>query len=84
MENDKRSQPSREDDVNALLQQQEAFRTFIRECSECQEEVEPHWQACASCGTRLDILCPGCGKPLPPAGATVCASCGLKIPPVGS
>ena len=64
------------------LEQRDAFRQFMRECQACQEEIEPHWQACAHCGTRLDTPCPGCGIPLPPAGAQACPHCGLAIPPV--
>ena len=80
---DKQSQ-SRHGEENFLLKQQESFHQFIRECSECQEEVEPDWQDCAHCGTRLDTLCPGCKKPLPPAGAQKCVSCGLAIPSLGA
>jgi hypothetical protein len=31
---------------------------------------------------RLATQCPGCGNPLPPAGALSCPSCGLAIPAV--
>ncbi len=71
-------------DAHTLLNQRESFQQFMRECLACQEEVEPHWQACANCGTRLETSCPGCGKPLPPAGAQSCINCGLAIPPVGT
>ncbi len=64
------------------LERLEQFHTFMRECRDCQREVEPHWQICAHCGTRLTTLCPGCGNPLPPAGARTCPSCGLDIPQV--
>ena len=69
---------------NDLLKQRDSFHQFMRECALCQEEVEPDWQDSAHCGTRLDILCPGCGQPLPPTGAQKCASCGLAIPKVGT
>ncbi|MEZ4736730.1 MAG: zinc ribbon domain-containing protein [Caldilineaceae bacterium] len=63
-----------------LLDQRTAFYQLMQECSECQEEIDPHWQFCAHCGTRLATRCPGCGNPLPPAGALTCFHCGLKIP----
>ncbi|MCB0186680.1 MAG: zinc ribbon domain-containing protein [Caldilineaceae bacterium] len=46
--------------------------------------MDPHWQFCAHCGTRLAVKCPGCGAPLPPAGAPACLNCGLEIPKVGA
>lgn len=67
-------------DEIALLNQRQQLHEFLAECSACQEEVDPHWQFCAHCGTRLAIKCPGCGAPLPPAGAHACPSCGLEIP----
>jgi len=63
-----------------LLDQRTAFLQLMEECSECQQELDPHWQFCAHCGTRLATRCPGCGNPLPPAGALTCFHCGLKIP----
>ena len=62
------------------LKQLEALHDLRRECLDCREDVEPHWQFCAHCGTRLATQCPGCGNPLPPAGARICPSCGLAIP----
>lgn len=64
----------------SLLKQQEAFHVLIQECQECQKDIEPHWQFCAHCGIRLATSCPGCGTPLPPAGAYACPSCGLPLP----
>ncbi len=66
----------------ALLDQRSAFHQLMAECNECQVEIEPHWQFCAHCGTRLATSCPGCGNPLPPAGATACPHCGLAIPQI--
>ena len=71
------------DDV-LLLKQRQQFQEFMLECSACQEEVDPHWQYCAYCGTRMATECPGCGSPLPPAGAHSCPSCGLEIPKVSA
>lgn len=65
-----------------ILQQRDAFHQLLSECTACQEEVEPNWQFCAHCGVRLATRCPGCGAPLPPAGASACPSCGLAIPQV--
>ena len=64
----------------ALLKLHEEFQQFIQECHDCQREIEPHWQFCAHCGTRLATHCPGCGNPLPPAGAHACPRCGLALP----
>ncbi|ETW98719.1 MAG: hypothetical protein ETSY1_17695 [Candidatus Entotheonella factor] len=78
-------QSSQRDEASlAPLQQHEAYRAFVHECQACQQEIEPDWQACAHCGTRLATACPGCGNPLPPAGAQLCPSCGLSIPPTHS
>jgi len=66
-----------------LINQRQQFHDFMAECTSCQEEVDPHWQFCAHCGTRLAVKCPGCGAPLPPAGAPSCLNCGLEIPKVG-
>lgn len=65
-----------------VLNQRAAFHQLMRECYECQQEVDAHWQFCAHCGTRLATRCPGCGNPLPPAGANACFHCGLKIPQI--
>lgn len=62
------------------LKQLEEFHRFMTACKDCQQEVEPHWQFCAHCGERLATHCPGCGTPLPPAGAPSCLHCGLEIP----
>ena len=63
-----------------LLKLHEEFQQFIQECHDCQREIEPHWQFCAHCGIRLATHCPGCGNPLPPAGAHACPRCGLALP----
>ena len=66
----------------ALLKRSADLHAFLQECTACQEEIEPSWQFCAHCGTRLAITCPGCGAPLPPAGAHSCPACGREIPKV--
>lgn len=63
-----------------LLHRREEWQRLVLECATCQEEVEPHWQFCVHCGVRLATQCPGCGAPLPPAGAHHCPSCGLDMP----
>jgi hypothetical protein len=68
----------------SLLKRLAAFHHFMRECRACQQELEPHWQFCAHCGVRVATPCPGCGNPLPPAGAPACPSCGLAIPQGGA
>ncbi|MEZ4862448.1 MAG: zinc ribbon domain-containing protein [Caldilineaceae bacterium] len=65
-----------------LLQRRAELHQLILECQACQEEVEPNWQFCAHCGTRLATSCPGCGNPLPPVGARACLHCGLEIPQI--
>jgi hypothetical protein len=65
-----------------LLKRRDELHLLAHECDICREEVEPHWQFCAHCGVRLATKCPGCGQPLPPAGATACPHCGLEIPQV--
>jgi predicted amidophosphoribosyltransferase len=72
--------PAQEEKAAAPLRQLEAWHNLLRECRDCQQEVDLHWQFCAHCGTRLATQCPGCGNPLPPAGARSCPSCGLAIP----
>jgi predicted amidophosphoribosyltransferase len=67
---------------SSLLKLHEEFHQFIQECHECQREIAPHWQVCAHCGSRLVTHCPGCGNPLPPAGAPACPRCGLALPQV--
>lgn len=62
------------------LHQLETFHQLETECLECRQDIEPHWQFCAHCGVRLETSCPGCGTPLPPAGASSCPHCGLAIP----
>lgn len=81
MEHDQDAKAASHQEADALpLKQHEAFHRLMHECGECQKEVEQHWQYCAHCGIRLATSCPGCGKPLPPAGARSCPSCGLAIP----
>ena len=75
-------EPQRDDQSHqqSPLKQLAALHDLMRECQDCQTEVDPHWQFCAHCGTRLATQCPGCGNPLPPAGARTCPHCGLAIP----
>lgn len=65
-----------------ILQQRNAFHTLQIECETCKTEIDLHWQFCAHCGVRLATRCPGCGNPLPPAGAPSCPNCGLAIPKI--
>ena len=67
-----------------VLKQRTGFHQLVQECKTCQEEIETNWQFCAHCGVRLATECPGCGKPLPPAGAPSCLNCGLAIPAVNT
>jgi rRNA maturation endonuclease Nob1 len=67
---------------SSLLKLREEFQEFMRACHDCQREIEPHWQFCAHCGIRLATHCPGCGNPLPPAGAHACPRCGVVLPQV--
>lgn len=81
-DNERHDNPaSQRDETLAPWQQHQVYQDFVRECQACQQEIEPDWQTCAHCGTRLATACPGCGNPLPPAGAQLCPSCGLAIPP---
>lgn len=63
-----------------ILKRRDELHQLAQECDACRQEVEPNWQFCAHCGVRLATQCPGCGQPLPPAGATACPNCGLVIP----
>jgi hypothetical protein len=67
---------------SALLKLQQEFHQLLQECLDCRREIAPHWQFCAHCGVRLATHCPGCGNPLPPAGAAACLRCGLALPSV--
>jgi predicted amidophosphoribosyltransferase len=65
---------------SALLNLHAEFHQLLQECLDCRREIAPHWQFCAHCGIRLATHCPGCGNPLPPAGAPACTRCGLALP----
>ena len=67
---------------STLLKLQNEFHQLLQECFDCRREIAPHWQFCAHCGIRLATHCPGCGNPLPPAGAAACPRCGLSLPSV--
>jgi Double zinc ribbon len=54
------------------------------ECLECRTPVEPHWQLCSHCETRLRTRCPFCGVPLPPLGSALCGQCGLDLTILGA
>jgi hypothetical protein len=83
MDGEKQHQQPEQSDVEAsLLKRREELHQLMQECQECQREIAPHWQFCAHCGIRLATQCPGCGNPLPPAGARSCPACGLALPPV--
>jgi len=62
------------------LEAQEEFHQFIHECRDCRREIASHWQFLRPCGTRLATPCPGCGKPVAPAGAHACPRCGVALP----
>jgi hypothetical protein len=75
-------QPEQSEVETTLLKRHEELQQLIQECRDCRREIEAHWQFCAHCGVRLATHCPGCGNPLPPAGAYACPACGLELPPV--
>ena len=75
-----RQQPEQSEVEAAILKRHEELQQLIQECGDCRREIEPHWQFCAHCGIRLATHCPGCGNPLPPAGAQACPGCGLALP----
>jgi len=77
-----RQQPEQSEVEAALLKRHEELQQFIQECRDCRREIEAHWQFCAHCGIRLATQCPGCGNPLPPAGAQACPRCGLALPQI--
>jgi predicted amidophosphoribosyltransferase len=79
-EKDPHEQSSQSGEESSLLKQLETFRHFVDECRTCQKEIVSHWQFCAHCGVRLATQCPGCGNPLPPAGAHTCPHCGFAMP----
>jgi predicted amidophosphoribosyltransferase len=54
---------------------------LVRACRECRRQLEPDWQFCAHCETRLSTCCSRCGVPLPPAGSLHCGHCGLTLVP---
>jgi predicted amidophosphoribosyltransferase len=76
-------QPTHNENELVLLQRRMELHELQQECTICREEIEADWQFCAHCGVRLATRCPGCGNPLPPAGAQACPNCGLAIPQVG-
>jgi hypothetical protein len=81
MANEHQEQPGEERQLDASIRKlQVEFHQFIHECQACQREIAPHWQVCAHCGVRLATHCPGCGNPLPPAGAQACPRCGVAVP----
>ena len=81
MDNEHQEQPGEERRLDSsMLKLHEEFHQFIHECQACQREIAPHWQVCAHCGVRLATHCPGCGNPLPPAGAHACPRCGVALP----
>jgi predicted amidophosphoribosyltransferase len=85
MDNEQPPQPSAQSQQeSALLKLQQEFHQLLQECRDCRREIAPHWQFCAHCGVRLATHCPGCGNPLPPAGAAACPRCGLALPSVAS
>jgi len=61
-------------------QEAELLSVFVQECQSCQSQAAPHWQFCASCGSRLATACPQCGSALPPIGARYCPHCALELP----
>ena len=80
MDNKKQQQSEERRLETFVLKRQEEFHQFLQECRDCRREIEAHWQFCAHCGIRLATHCPGCGNPLPPAGAAACPRCGLSLP----
>ncbi len=80
---DQNIQPTNADEHEfVLLQRRTELHQLHQECNACREEIQPDWQFCAYCGVRLATSCPGCGQPLPPAGAKSCPNCGLAIPQI--
>ncbi len=39
-------------------QEAELLSVFVQECQFCQSQAAPHWQFCASCGSRLATALP--------------------------
>ena len=77
-----RQQPEQSEVEATILKRHEELQQLIQECRDCRSEIEAHWQFCAHCGIRLATQCPGCGNPLPPAGAHACPRCGLVLPQI--
>jgi len=85
MDDEKQQQQSEQSRVeSALLKLHDEFHQLLQECLDCRSEVAPHWQFCAHCEVRLATHCPGCGHPLPPAGAHACPRCGLALPQIST
>ncbi len=81
MNEEAQRQPSEQSRAeSALLQLYEEWHQLVQACLVCRREIAPHWQLCAHCGVRLATHCPGCGIPLPPAGAPACPHCGCALP----
>jgi hypothetical protein len=55
---------SRDGEKNKQEQASVAFRVLGNECSACHEHLQPDWQFCAHCETRLATACPACGVAL--------------------
>jgi class 3 adenylate cyclase/tetratricopeptide (TPR) repeat protein len=47
-------------------------------CPKCQFENLDEAKFCAKCGTKLEVVCPGCGKITPP-GSNFCIACGHTL-----
>jgi hypothetical protein len=78
----RRQQPQQSDVASSLLKLHEGWHRVIQACRACQRAIAPHGQCCAHGGVRLATHCPGCGNPLPPAGAPACPACGVALLPV--
>src|SRR3954468_9004101 len=47
-------------------------------CSSCGFENTASARFCGQCGTRLELICPGCAEPVAP-GLAFCTACGTRV-----
>jgi len=46
-------------------------------CPRCRHPIQRDWQKCSSCGLKLGVYCPSCGKAA--FFADYCESCGARL-----
>lgn len=70
--------PSKEEMEKTLKRLAGPTVEMASECPSCHAVIEPNWESCPYCGTKLQKFCAHCGHELE-EGVAICPYCGTSV-----